>query len=64
MADRFVQFASAALEFTRMDANTAAHGREGIPLSDDIYGLLVFPAGNGSHIIGDINTGRTGVLTG
>jgi hypothetical protein len=45
-----------------MHADATAHGGEGIPLPDDVHGLLVPPARYGRHVVGDVNAGWTGML--
>jgi hypothetical protein len=43
-------------------ADAAADGRERITLSDGVDSFTVFTNGNMSHVFGDVNAYRTGML--
>ena len=47
-----------------MDTDTTAYSGKGIPFPDDFYRFVILATGNGSHVIGHINAGRTGMLAG
>jgi len=61
---RFIQFSAAAPEFTGMMADATTDSREGVALPDSVDGLPVFARSNMGNIFGDIDSYRTGVLTG